>query len=156
MMGPPIRLGFDSNNPQGPQAPVSNPYPPAGYSGPQGPPAQYPPAPYHSYPPPAPYAAGPSQYDGPSSHGSRHARGGFHNNFKSRPPFGGDKMRNRNRGGHAQTPSSTHQKPESASGSKKKKRKTNTLGLTPGDDSEEDDENEEERLNELIGADAPQ
>lgn len=33
--------------------------------------------------------------------------------------------------------------------------KTNTLGLTPGDESDENDKNEEERLNEMVGADAP-
>ena len=38
---------------------------------------------------------------------------------------------------------------------KKKKRKINTLGLTPGNDSEsEDDEGEEKLLTDLIGKDA--
>ncbi|UKZ81342.1 hypothetical protein TrVFT333_009114 [Trichoderma virens FT-333] len=46
-------------------------------------------------------------------------------------------------------------KPESPSAGKKKKRKTNTLGLTPGVDSEtEDDEGEEKTLTELIGQEA--
>ncbi|KAJ1307915.1 hypothetical protein OPQ81_001992 [Rhizoctonia solani] len=38
---------------------------------------------------------------------------------------------------------------------RKKKRKTNTLGLTPGDESD-DDLDEEAKLSELIGADAPE
>lgn len=158
MMGPPIRLGFDGGA-QTPPAPVSNLYPPQPYGAPQGPPAPYPPAPYAGYPPPAPYAAASPPYDGHNSHNSHnprhHNRGGFHNN-KSRPQFGGDKTRNRNqRGGTAQTPPTTHQKPDAASAGKKKKRKTNTLGLTPGDGDEEEFEDEEERLYEQYGADAP-
>ncbi|KAL2146306.1 hypothetical protein VTI28DRAFT_4602 [Corynascus sepedonium] len=155
MMGPPIRLGFDGNQPQNPPAPVSAPYP---YGG--SPPAASPyPAPYQGYPPPAPYMPAPPSYDGQTGHGSRHhGRGGFHHN-KSRPHFGGDKNRGRNHGQNkgptAQTPPTQHQKPDASSAGKKKKRKTNTLGLTPGDDSDEDDENEEERLNEMYGADAP-
>jgi hypothetical protein len=149
-------MGFDNGNLQGSPAPVSSGYPPAAYSGPQGPPAPYPPAPYQGYPPSAPYVAGLPQYDASSNPSSRHGRGGSHtNNFKSRAQFGGDKMRNRSRGGPAQTPPPNHQKPDAASAGKKKKRKTNTLGLTPGDESEEDDENEEKKLNEMIGADAP-
>ncbi|KAF9876482.1 hypothetical protein CkaCkLH20_05890 [Colletotrichum karsti] len=48
-------------------------------------------------------------------------------------------------------------KHDNAASGKKKKRKTNTLGLTPGQDSDsEDDEMEEETLRKLIGADALQ
>ncbi|KAK0730716.1 hypothetical protein B0H67DRAFT_548614 [Lasiosphaeris hirsuta] len=160
MMGPPIRIGFDGNGSQSPAAPVSSPYPPQPYGGPQGPAAPYPSAPYQAYAPaPAPYMPVPAPYDAHHGHNPRHHnRGGFHNNAaKSRPQFGGDKVRNRNsRGGPAaQTPPTHHQKPDGASAGKKKKRKTNTLGLTPGDESDEDDENEEERLNEMYGADAP-
>jgi len=100
----------------------------------------------------------PPPYEGHSGHNARHHnRGGFHNNHKGRPQFGGDKNRNRNhnKGSNVQTPPTHHQKPDAASAGKKKKRKTNTLGLTPGDESDEDDENEEERLNEMYGADAP-
>jgi hypothetical protein len=94
-------------------------------------------------------------YDHHSSHNPRHNRGGFHNNnAKPRPQFGGDKSRNRNRGPTAQTPPTHHQKPDAASTGKKKKRKTNTLGLTPGDESDDYEENEEE-LEEMYGADAP-
>lgn len=100
----------------------------------------------------------PAPYDGRSGHNPRHHnRGGFHNNSMSRGHFGGDKNRhrNQNKGPTAQTPPTQHQKPDAASAGKKKKRKTNTLGLTPGDESEEDIENEEERLNEMYGAEAP-
>jgi len=151
MMGPPIRIGFDGSQ-QAPPAPVSTPYPPQPYGGHQGSPAPYPPQPYQAYPPPAPYMSGPAAYD--AGHNSRH-RGGFqNNNSKSRAQFGGDKSRNRNRGPTAQTPPTHHQKPDAASTGKKKKRKTNTLGLTPGDESEDYDEKEEE-LEQLYGADAP-
>ena len=75
--------------------------------------------------------------------------------MKNRPQFGGDKSRNRNRSRPAHTPPTHHQKPDAAPLGKKKKRKMNTLGLTPGDESDEDDENEEQKLNEMIGADAP-
>lgn len=40
-------------------------------------------------------------------------------------------------------------------GGKKKKRKTNTLGLTPGDDSADEEYDEEAKLVEMIGPDAP-
>ncbi|KAK0628469.1 hypothetical protein B0T17DRAFT_588584 [Bombardia bombarda] len=158
MMGPPIRIGFDGNNPS--PAPVSNPYPPQPYGGPQGPPAPYPSVPYQGYPPPAPYMPGPLQYDAHSNHNPRQhgGRGGAFNS-KPRGQFGGDKPRNRNnhRGPPtAQTPPTHHQKPDAASAGKKKKRKTNTLGLTPGDDSgAENDEDNEEELYELYGHDAP-
>ncbi|KAK4649196.1 uncharacterized protein QC761_116830 [Podospora bellae-mahoneyi] len=158
MMGPPIRIGFDNSNSQPPPAPVSAPYPPQPYGGPHGPPAPYA-APYSAYPPPAPYMPGPAPFDGHTGHNPRHHNrgGGFHSNSKNRSHFGGDKHRNRNqnKGQASQTPPTHHQKPDAASASKKKKRKTNTLGLTPGDESEEDLENEEERLTELIGAEAP-
>lgn len=156
-MGPPIRIGFDGNSvPQPPPAPVSVAYPPQPYGAPHGPPAPYPPAPYQGYPPPAPYVPGSAPYESHPNHGARqNNRGGFHN-AKSRGQFGGDKMRNRNaRGATAQTPPTHHQKPDAASAGKKKKRKTNTLGLTPGDESDEDDENEEERLKEMYGDEAP-
>ncbi|KAJ4295667.1 hypothetical protein N0V88_004369 [Collariella sp. IMI 366227] len=151
MMGPPLRIGFDGNGLQAAPAPVSYPY-----GGPPAPPAPYP-APYQGYPAPGPYMATPPAFDSHSGHGPRqHGRGGFHQN-KSRPHHGGDKNRNRgqNKGQATQTPPTQHQKPDAASAGKKKKRKTNTLGLTPGDESDEDDENEEQRLDEMYGADAP-
>lgn len=66
---------------------------------------------------------------------------GFHNNGPQ--------------GAHAAHPPSHHQKPDAASAAKKKKRKTNTLGLTPGDESDEEEADEESKLVELIGPDAP-
>jgi hypothetical protein len=63
-------------------------------------------------------------------------------------------MRNRSRGPGGQNPTPHHQKPDAPSAGRKKKRKTNTLGLTPGDESEEDDENEETKLAEQLGDDA--
>ncbi|EAA35924.1 hypothetical protein GE21DRAFT_1720 [Neurospora crassa] len=160
MMGPPIRMGFDGA-PAQPPAPA--PYPPQSYGAPHG--APYAPAPYQPYPPPTTYMP-PAHpvYDGaPAASTPRHGRGGHNNGHpRHRPQFGGDKVRGRNghagghnsRGGKAFSPPAHHQKHDH-SGGKKKKRKTNTLGLTPGDESDEDDENEEERLNEMIGADAP-
>ncbi|KAM7222623.1 hypothetical protein V8F06_002117 [Rhypophila decipiens] len=153
VMGQPIRLGFDAHHP-GSQAPVSAPYPPQPYAG--HPAAAYPPPqPYSPYPPSTPYAP-PPHYDSHSgAHNNRHQyRNGM--NSKPRGHFGGDKMRNRNhRGPNAQTPPTHHQKPDAASAGKKKKRKTMPLGLIPGDESDSDYENEEQRLEELIGADAP-
>jgi hypothetical protein len=99
-----------------------------------------------------------ASFDAHSGRGPRqHGRGGLQH---SKPRhFGGDKSRgrnqNQNKGPSVQTPPIQHQKLDAPSAGKKKKRKTNTLGLTPGDDSDEDDENEEERLNEMIGAEAP-
>lgn len=71
----------------------------------------------------------------------------------------------RGRGGHngdksrSHKPSHTdhphHKLPDNPSGGKKKKRKINTLGLTPGMESEsEDDEGEEKVLTDLIGKEA--
>lgn len=146
---------------------MSNGYPPQPYGSHQGP-GPYPPAPYTGYPQPAaPAVPGPPQrYDGQFQQNGRHnGRGGFHsNNFKQRPGFNDNKGRhqnhnhnnNRKQGGGPSTPQNHmhHQKPDAASAGKKKKRKTNTLGLTPGDESE-DDFDEEAKLSELIGDDAP-
>ncbi|KAJ9137913.1 Zinc finger transcription factor [Pleurostoma richardsiae] len=160
VMGPPIRMGFDNGAHDHP-APVSNSYPQP-FGAPQGT-GPYPPAPYQGYPPPQAPAPmpGPPQYDGHFNHNNRHhSRGGFHtanNSFRSRPQFGGDKIRhNKKSGGPPSTPNTQYQKPDAASAGKKKKRKTNTLGLTPGDDSDDDDADEEAKLTEMIGADAPQ
>ncbi|KAB5580907.1 hypothetical protein GE09DRAFT_456007 [Coniochaeta sp. 2T2.1] len=165
MMGPPIRMGFDHGNPQGPPAPVSNGYPNQPYPVPQAAPTPYPSAPYQPYPAPAPYvpAPQPTHFDGHGQSGqhNRHGRGGFHNNnrdgFKNRQQFGGDKSRNRPLRGppnQNQNAPTHHQKPDAASAGRKKKRKTNTLGLTPGDESEEDDADEEAKLAEQLGDDA--
>ncbi|KAK7744864.1 hypothetical protein SLS53_003097 [Cytospora paraplurivora] len=174
-MGPPIRMGFDNGPPRDPTAPVSTSYPPQPYGPPQGP-SPYPPAPYQGYPPPPapPVPAGPPQhYEGHlQQNGRHHGRGGFNNNnnFRHRTGFNDNKGRHHNHsnnsssnsnnttrkpGGPPSTPQTHHQKPDAASTGKKKKRKTNTLGLTPGDESE-DDFDEEAKLSELIGADAPE
>lgn len=67
---------------------------------------------------------------------------------------------------HGKTRQNNHAKPNQNNnkpkadpplGGKKKKRKVNTLGLTPGIESEtEDDEGEEKALTELIGAESLQ
>ena len=153
MMGPPIRIGFEAGGPQDHAAPVSNGYPSQPYGPSHSGAGPYPAGgPYQGYP-----AAGHGHFDPYTSHGSRpHGRGGYHNNAaRGRPSFGGDKMRHKKPGGSVSTPSSHHQKPDAASAGKKKKRKTNTLGLTPGEESDEDDADEETRLLELVGPDAP-
>lgn len=140
---------------------MSNGYP-APYGSPQVA-APYPAPPYQGYPTPGPpHMPGPVHYDAyyGGQHGARsHGRGGFHSsNGRGRPHVGGDKMRHNHHmkkpGGAPSTPHNNHQKPDAASAGKKKKRKTNTLGLTPGEESD-DDANEEEKLVELIGPDAP-
>ncbi|CAN8098651.1 unnamed protein product [Discula destructiva] len=172
-MGPPIRMGFDNGPSRDAAAPVSTGYPSQPYNSHQ-PSAPYPTAPYQGYPPPsAPPPVTRPQYDGRLQqsgqngrhHGRDHGRGGSHNNnntFKQRPGFNDNKGRHNNDrhshkdrrgGGGPSTPQTHNQKPDAASAGKKKKRKTNTLGLTPGDESE-DDVDEETKLSEMIGADA--
>ncbi|KAL1839839.1 hypothetical protein VTJ49DRAFT_1070 [Mycothermus thermophilus] len=129
------------------------------------------PHPTAPYMPPSP---APPSFDGRSGFGPRHhGRGGLHNhnNNRSRPHQGGDRNKprnfhNQNKSGPGQNNKSNndnknsdnqHQKSDGQSAGKKKKRKTNTLGLTPGEDSDNpsDVEDEEQRLNAIIGADAP-
>ncbi|KAH0427301.1 hypothetical protein CcaCcLH18_09772 [Colletotrichum camelliae] len=126
---------------------------------PYAPPTQYP---YHA-PPPAPHASGPTHepHYKPDGHGGR-GRGGFRgNNTRGRGGFqhGNDRNRHRQQGNHHNNrqDGGFHKHDNNAASGKKKKRKTNTLGLTPGQDSDsEDDEMEEETLRKLIGADALQ
>ncbi|EFW99405.1 zinc finger transcription factor [Grosmannia clavigera kw1407] len=91
--------------------------------------------------------------------GRQYGRGGYQNTSYrgGRPNFGGDKMRHKKISGGPikAAPSQHHQKPDAASAGKKKKRKTNTLGLTPGEESDEEDVDEEAKLVEMIGPDAP-
>lgn len=174
MMGPPIRIGFESGSSlQGPShaAPVSNSYlqPPPyrqAQSSPVPPPHRpsgYAPGPYQAYPPagpgPAPTAGVPNYDPYYNQNGRQYGRGGYQNTSYrgGRPNFGGDKMRHKKiSGGPVKAaPSQHHQKPDAASAGKKKKRKTNTLGLTPGEESEEEDADEEAKLVEMIGPDAP-
>jgi len=158
MMGPPIRIGFDGGGSQDYAAPVSNSYHSQAYGPPHGGASPYPGSgPSQGYPAVGPsHAAGPAHFDPYLSHGGRpHGRGGYQGNAARGRPFGGDKTRYKKSGGSLPTPISHHQKPDAASVGKKKKRKTNTLGLTPGDESDEDDADEEARLLELVGPDAP-
>jgi hypothetical protein len=160
-------MGFDNAPPRDPNAPVSSGYPQQPYGPPQGP-SPYPPAPYQGYPPPAaPHITGPPHQHGGGfqQNGRHHGRGGFNNhgnNFRQRPGFNDNKGRhhhhnnnNKKSGGPPSAPQTHHQKPDAASAGKKKKRKTNTLGLTPGDESE-DDLDEEAKLSELIGSEVPE
>uniref|UniRef100_L2FSQ5 Nuclear fragile x mental retardation-interacting protein 1 n=1 Tax=Colletotrichum fructicola (strain Nara gc5) TaxID=1213859 RepID=L2FSQ5_COLFN len=106
---------------------------------PYAPPTQYP---YHA-PPPAPHASGPThephyKHDG---HGGREV----------------DSAGTTREAVEASNTATIEAHDNNAASGKKKKRKTNTLGLTPGQDSDsEDDEMEEETLRKLIGADALQ
>ncbi|CAK7265187.1 hypothetical protein SEPCBS119000_001384 [Sporothrix epigloea] len=183
MMGPPIRIGFENGSSHGlgagPPAPVSSrayqpPPPPGPYGVPQGggspPPPPGPagfgaPRPYQAYPP----AGSPQHYDSNfnnSQNSRQYTRGGFHNGGGyrgGRTPYVDPKMRYNKKPGfynngppgpHAAFTPNYHQKPDDIPNGKKKKRKTNTLGLTPGDESDEG-EDEEAELVELIGSDAP-
>ncbi|KAF6839867.1 nuclear fragile x mental retardation-interacting protein 1 [Colletotrichum plurivorum] len=135
---------------------------------PYAPPAQYP----YQAPPPAPHASGAphdAYYSKQDGHGHR-GRGGFRgNSTRGRGSFhqghhGNDRMRHRPQGNNHRQDGGFHKhdhkhdnKHDNAASGKKKKRKTNTLGLTPGQDSDsEDDEMEEETLRKLIGSDALQ
>ncbi|POS76920.1 hypothetical protein DHEL01_v204696 [Diaporthe helianthi] len=183
-MGPPIRMGFDNAPLRDPNAPVSSGYPPQPYGPPQGsspyPPAPYQGYP----PPAAAAAAAVHPVTGPphqhgaafQQNGRHHGRGGFNNhgsNFRQRLGFNDNKGRhqhhnrhnnnnntnhnanhNKKSGAPPSAPQTHHQKPDAASAGKKKKRKTNTLGLTPGDDTE-DDLDEEIKLSELLGGEVP-
>ncbi|KAJ6783414.1 hypothetical protein PWT90_02224 [Aphanocladium album] len=142
------RGGYHDKGPRGPVRPpnvggYAQPYPSDAHA--HHPPQRYP----YGGPPPAPQAV---SHHKDAQHGQypRRGRGGHRD--------GG----NRGRGGHHND--RRHNKPnqnppqhknDSPSLGKKKKRKTNTLGLTPGMESEsEDDEGEEKALSELIGAEA--
>jgi hypothetical protein len=116
---------------------------------------QYPPAQAHyPYPGPPPPPV-PQRQDGYYGQPSRRGRGG-----------GGHRDGAKGRGGHHGADKNRHPKPaqneapkkaEPPAAGKKKKRKTNTLGLTPGMESEsEDDEGEEKVLTDLIGQEALQ
>ncbi|OHW92486.1 nuclear fragile x mental retardation-interacting protein 1 [Colletotrichum incanum] len=154
----PVAYGSDGIHHQA-NGPYGQPYgdpraPPVPYQSP----AQYP---YHA-PPPAPHTSVPPhepfyKHDGQAGRGRGGHRGG---NPRGRGSFhANDRGRHRSQGNHnhRQDGGGSHHKHDNAASGKKKKRKTNTLGLTPGQDSEsEDDEMEEETLRKLIGADALQ
>lgn len=167
LMGPPIRMGFDSDASGSPMTQASTGYPP--YSGPQqGSPIPFSQPLYQGQPQYQPYSPNSLPARGgraslepnPFNHGNR-GRGGVHNRGNRRDQFND---RSRQRGGkqHLSGPnkpvnSSSNratdlpQKPAADAGAKsgekkkkKKKRKTNTLGLTPGTDEYQDSEEEEE------------
>ncbi|KPM45992.1 hypothetical protein AK830_g515 [Neonectria ditissima] len=111
--------------------------------------AHYPPAQYPAYPGPPP-PSGPPHQDAYYGKNARRGRGGHRDGgARGRGGFHGhDKPRHHKPSNNEPA----HHKPETPSVGKKKKRKINTLGLTPGMDSEsEDDEGEEKVLNDLIG-----
>ncbi|KAK3330428.1 hypothetical protein B0H66DRAFT_61913 [Apodospora peruviana] len=153
MMGPPIRIGFDGNS-QAHQPPVAPYHPPYGAA--QGPPAGYTPALQPQYGAPAAYVpTGPAQYE-QGAQPYRPHRGGY--SGKHRGQYGGsDKARHRAPHGPAtQGPPLQNGKHDASSAAKKKKRKTNTLGMTPGDESDDDFRGDDEKhLEDLYGADAP-
>ncbi|KAI1809624.1 hypothetical protein GGS20DRAFT_272147 [Poronia punctata] len=155
-----LRMGFDQNDRV---AHSSSPYGAPYQQNPQTGPYSVPHYPYPAVPEspyPAPQHAPPH---GGHSYGGRGGAGrdGFgHSNRGGRAGHHGrgEKFR---RGDHR--PSHGHgfnapQKPDTSVHAKKKKRKTNTLGLTPGDESSDGEaalDEEEKRLTELLGADAP-
>ncbi|KAJ2982324.1 hypothetical protein NUW58_g6465 [Xylaria curta] len=152
-----MRMGFEHNGDRVVHA--SSSYGPPYQPSPQPGPYVQPPYNYSSAPE-NPYAA--HTHAAHSSHGfstrGGSGRDGFnHSNKGGRGGHSGrgEKFRRDQRPSHGFNPS---QKPDAAVHSKKKKRKTNTLGLTPGDESSEGEgalDDEEKRLSELLGADAP-
>lgn len=167
LMGPPIRMGFDSTRSSDPLSQASNGYPQYGappHGGQQSPPVPFsaptfaPQGQFQSYPPNnQSHRGGRPSFDhghfnqggrgrGGSSRGrgGRNDRGGFRNN----------KPNHHNRGGDFSSIDTQKPGADAKSGEKKKKkkkRKTNTLGLTPGADEhqeseEEDDADEEAKL----------
>ncbi|KAJ3565557.1 hypothetical protein NPX13_g7462 [Xylaria arbuscula] len=154
-----MRMGFDHGSDRAAHSasPYGPPYQPSPVPGPYGqPPYSYPPAPE------TPYSASPHAPHNAHGYNSRGGSGrdGFgHSNRGGRGGHGGrgEKFRHHRdqKPSHGFNPS---QKPDAAVHSKKKKRKTNTLGLTPGDDSSEGEgaqDDEEKRLSDMLGADAP-
>lgn len=154
-------MGFEHSNDRvaHPTSSYGSPYQPSPQPGPYTqPPYNYPPAPDNPYPAP-PHA--PHNTHGYGGRNGHHGRDGFtHSNRGGRGGHNGrgEKFRHRDRDQRPSHGFTSSQKPDAAVHSKKKKRKTNTLGLTPGDESSEGEgalDDEEKRLSELLGADAP-
>ncbi|KAI8633468.1 hypothetical protein F5Y19DRAFT_302127 [Xylariaceae sp. FL1651] len=153
-----LRMGFEHSSDRVVHA--SNPYGPPYQPSPQPvpyaqPQFNYPSAPENSYSPPTHATHNAQSYStrgGPGRDGFGHSNRGGRAGHNGR----GEKFRHRE-----QRPAQgfNHpQKPDAAVHAKKKKRKTNTLGLTPGDESSDGEaalDDEEKRLTELLGADAP-
>jgi hypothetical protein len=171
LMGPPIRMGFDSDRPA-----ESMPQASHGFSQPYAPPQHSPPVPfsqpaYGNSPPFQNYAApqnfsqrgrssldpNPFHSQGGRGRGAMNMRGNKRDHFGG----GGDKNRHRNAkphfqnqnramngSGHAndlpQKPAVDGAKTGENKKKKKKKRKTNTLGLTPKTEEYEDSEEEDD------------
>ncbi|KAI0404441.1 hypothetical protein F4802DRAFT_228966 [Xylaria palmicola] len=152
-----LRMGFEHNGDRvvHPPSPYGPPYQSSPQPGPYAqPPYNYPPAPE------MPYSAPTHTHNGHGYSG----RGGSgrdsfgHSNRGGRGGHGGRGEKFRQRDQKPPHGLNASQKPDAAVHSKKKKRKTNTLGLTPGEESSEGEgalDDEEKRLSELLGADAP-
>jgi hypothetical protein len=174
-MGPPIRMGFDTDRGNHPaQAGRGFPQPFVNH---QSPPASHFSSPSYASYPQQNFTHGqrPPLDPNPFNSGSHRGRGN-HNNFSrgggGRGHHGrgrGDFANNRNRdgnnhsNGHRASSEISHKNAGAdTNGKKKKKRRTNTLGLTPNgvdhEDSDEeiDDVDEEARLVTLLGPDTPQ
>lgn len=129
------------------------PYPP-------NPQAPYPPPQFqYNPPPPPPQSSGFQGNTYGAGGGRRNDRGGKFNNRgrNQNSQRGGQRNshNNNDRNGGAQVKGNHQDKnADHSNAGKKKKRKTNTLGLTPGMESDsEDDENEEKSLPKLLGDD---
>ncbi|KFY84997.1 hypothetical protein V500_08796 [Pseudogymnoascus sp. VKM F-4518 (FW-2643)] len=170
LMGPPIRMGFDSDRSAAPMTQAGNGFSPPPYAVPQ----HGAPVPFSApaYPPQNQYQPYPSQNAFPprggrqslepnpfQSNGSNRGRGGMQNRGNKREQFG-DRARHRGQkhpgAGHNKSFSQgavtdQPQKPAADAGAKsgekrkkKKKRKTNTLGLTPGTEEYQESEDEDD------------
>ncbi|KHO00632.1 uncharacterized protein MAM_01410 [Metarhizium album ARSEF 1941] len=144
-----VRHGYEHE----PVPPAVAPY---GQSYPHDPRAPHFPPVSFVYPGPPP-ASSSSRHDGHTGHHSRRGRGGGHKDgLRGRGGHHNNPHHNKNRAGK-QHSNDNKPKPDAPSVGKKKKRKVNTLGLTPGVESEsEDDEGEEKILTDLIGAETLQ
>ncbi|ATY63251.1 hypothetical protein A9K55_007630 [Cordyceps militaris] len=153
--GRPTRGGYNDKGPRVTARPPTG----GGYAQPyQSDPRAHHPAQHYPYggPPPPPSAQRPASHQKDTQHGQypRRGRGGGHRDGGNRGRGGHNNDRRHNNNAKPNQNSAQH-KNDSASLGKKKKRKTNTLGLTPGMESEsEDDEGEEQALSELIGEEA--
>ncbi|KID70359.1 uncharacterized protein G6M90_00g085850 [Metarhizium brunneum] len=97
-----------------------------------------------------------SPFPYPGHHPRRGRGGGNKDGFRGRSGHQSNHY-NKNRTGKQHNSDSNKPKTDTPSVGKKKKRKVNTLGLTPGVESEtEDDEGEEKILTDLIGAETLQ
>ena len=106
---------------------------------------------HYSYGAPPVPRSGPNHKESHHGQNPRRHRGGHRE--------GGNRGRGGHHGDRRQNNKHNHNTPQQhktdASSGKKKKRRTNTLGLTPGNESEsDDDEGEEQSLSNLLGEEA--